>query len=285
MKTIFFKSGLLATLLISFALSSCDNELDLRSNDEEEAEIAENASVGENESDEVLEITEQVEASLDGSLTAGRSATWNYPCATVTNDKTSRVITIDFGTGCIGPYGRERSGKVFIAYSGAINDGISNRIITFENYVVNNKGIAGSIELRDIATNDDGTVQSTKKLVALTISYPNGESMVYNGSRTRRWLEGIRDGDPANNVFEITGSVEGIATNGRTFTHRIVEPIISDWSCRAAGKFARVAGLVEIERLNGFVSRKRIVNYGSGECDNKITVTIGNRTFEITVVD
>jgi hypothetical protein len=139
--------------------------------------------------------------------------------------------------------------------------------------------------LRDIQENVDGTVQSTKKLVALTISFPNGESMVYNGERTRLWLEGVRDGDPSNNVFQTTGTIEGIGSNGRTFSHKIVEPIISDWSCAAAGSFARVSGLVEIEKLNGFVSRKRSVNYGDGECDKKITITIGDRTFEITEVD
>lgn len=286
MKTSFLKLSLVAVLFTALTLSSCDNnENELRNNEQEEADLAENAAVGENESDDLLEVTNQVEVSLEDGSIEGRSATWDYPCAVVTNDTTNNVITIDFGSSCVGPYGKERSGKVFIAYSGEVNDGISNRIITFENYVVNNKGVSGSIELRDIQENADGTIQSTKKLVALTISFPNGESIVYNGSRTRLWLEGVRDGDLSNNVFQITGTVEGIASNGRTFSHKIVEPIISDWSCAAAGNFARISGLVEIERLNGFVSRKRTVDYGDGECDNKITITIGDRTFEITEVD
>jgi hypothetical protein len=181
MKTSFLKSTLVAVLFAALTVSSCDTENDLRNNEQEEADLAENAAVGENESDDVLEITDQVEVSLGAALSAGRSATWDYPCATVTNDETTNIITIDFGTSCVGPYGRERSGKILIAYSGEVNDGISNRIITFENYVVNNKGVSGSIELRDIQENTDGTIQSTKKLVALTISFPNGESMVYNG--------------------------------------------------------------------------------------------------------
>jgi hypothetical protein len=284
MKTSFLKSTLLAVLFAALTLSSCDNENRLRDNEQEEAMLAENAAVAENESDDLLEITDQVEVFLGESARA-RAGTWDYPCAVVTNDELNNVITIDFGTSCIGPYGRERSGKIFIAYNGEVNDGISNRIITFENYVVNNKGVSGSVELRDIQENTDGTVQSTKKLVAFTITFPNGESMVYNGSRTRLWLEGVRDGDPSNNVFEITGTVEGIGSNGRTFSHKIVEPIIADWSCAAAGNFARVSGIVEIEKLSGFVSRKRTVDYGNGECDSTITVTIGSRTFEINKVD
>ncbi|MCU0418752.1 MAG: hypothetical protein MUC38_03770 [Cyclobacteriaceae bacterium] len=282
MKMFVLKPAVVLCWVALFALASCDNELDLRNNETEEAQIAENASLGENETDDVLEMLDEVESALDPNA-GGRTAGWKYPCAQVTNDAQARIITIDFGDGCAGPYGRQRRGKIFIAYSGAINDGVSNRIITFGNYVVNNRGLSGTIELRDISTNTDGTVQSVKRLTNLTVTFPNGGSMVYNGSRTRTWLEGVRDGDPTNNVFEITGSIEGVATNGRTFTHRIIEPIISDWSCRAAGNFARVAGVVEVERLKGFVSRKRTVDYGDGTCDNQITVTIGNRTFVVTV--
>lgn len=282
MKMPFLKTSVALFLVALFALVSCDNELDLRSNETEEAQLAEDASLGENETDDVLEMLDEVETSLDPS-SGGRSASWSYACAEVTNNEQTKIITIDFGDGCVGPYGRQRRGKIFIAYSGTVNDGISNRIITFENYFVNNRGISGTIELRDISINTDETVQSTKRLTNLTVTFPNGRSIVYNGSRTRKWLEGVRDGDPSNNVFEITGSIEGVATNGRSFTHRIVEPIISDWSCRAAGNFARVAGVVEVERLRGFVNRKRTVDYGDGTCDNQITVTIGSRTFVVTV--
>lgn len=284
MKTTFLKTSIATVLLGTMLLVACDSENDLRNNESEEATIAEVSSVAENETDDVLEMTNEVEAALTGDA-AGRSSEWGYPCAEVVKDEVAKTITIDFGTACVGPYGRIRSGKVMISYSGEINDGISNRIITFENYVVNNKGVEGQIELRDIQENADGSVQSTKKMIDLTVTFPNGQSVTYNGSRTRVWTEGVRDGDPSNNIFEITGSVEGVWSTGRTFTHKIVEPIIADWSCAAAGNFARVDGLVEIEKLNGYVSRKRTIDYGDGNCDNKITVTIGSRTFEITEID
>ena len=285
MKTKFFlKTSLMAIFCIALAVTSCSDDETLTDNETEEAEMAELASVGENESDDVLEMLDEAEMSFAGDE-AGRVNGWDYPCATLTNNTETNVLTIDFGTGCVGPRGRERSGKIIIAYSGEINDGISNRIITFENYVVNNKAVTGSIELRDITVNEDGTISSTKKLVGLTITFPNGRFVRYTGSRMRLWKEGVRDGDPSNNVFEITGSVEGVWSTGGTFTHAIVEPIISDWSCAAEGGFARVSGVVEIERLRGFVKRKRIIRYGDGTCDNRITVIIGTRTFEITEVE
>ena len=181
------------------------------------------------------------------------------------------------------PYGRERKGKIIIKYSTEIGDNIANRIITFEDFFVNNKGVSGTIELRDVSVNASGNLQSVKKLIELTISFPNGESMVYNGSRTREWISGAGDDDPTNNVYRITGSVEGKSTNGRSFTHEIVEPIIADWSCAAQGKFARVAGVVEMTRLGGYTNRKRTVDYGDGECDNTIVVTTFRRTYTVTI--
>ena len=281
MKTKFFlKSSLLAILCIALAATSCSDDETLMDNESEEAEMAELSSVGENESDDVLEVLDQVEMSSGGD----EGAKVSELCAVVTNDTENNILTIDFGTGCVGPYGRTRSGKIIIAYSGTLNDGVSNRIITFENYVVNNRAVTGSIELRDITANEDGTISSTKKLVALTITFPNGQFVSYTGSRTRVWTDGVRDGDPFNNKFRITGTVDGVWSNGRTFRHRIVEPIISDWSCAASGGFARISGVVEIERLRGFVKRLRKIYYGDGTCDNRIIVVIGTRTFEITEV-
>jgi hypothetical protein len=277
----FLKTSLMAIVCIALAVTSCSDDETLMDNETEEAAMAELSSVGENESDDVLEVLDQVEISFGGDETGKVSEM----CAVITNDTENNILTIDFGTGCVGPYGRTRSGKIIVAYSGTVNDGISNRIITFENYVVNNRAVTGSIELRDLTLNEDGTLSSTKKLVGLTITFPNGESVSFTGSRTRVWTDGVRDGDPFNNKFRITGSVDGVWSNGRTFRHRIVEPIVSDWSCAAEGGFARIAGVVEIERLRGFVKRLRKIYYGDGTCDNRIVVVIGTRTFEITEVE
>jgi hypothetical protein len=100
---------------------------------------------------------------------------------------------------------------------------------------VNNRAVTGSIELRDLTLNEDGTLSSTKKLVGLTITFPNGESVSLPEAEPAVWTDGVRDGDPSNNnVSGFTGSVDGVWSNGSTFRHRItVEPIVSDWSCAA----------------------------------------------------
>jgi len=278
------KSTLLNTifafLFAAALLSSCDKEDSFNQGSEsEEEQVIESASISEEASDDVLEIALQAETELVAS--GGRVG--SELCATVTHDKENKTVIIDFGDGCVGPYGRERKGKIIIKYSSVLGDNIANRIITFDGYFVNNKGVTGSIELRDVSVNAAGNLQSVKKLVELTITFPNGESIVYNGSRTREWISGQGDDDPSNNIFRITGSVEGKSTNGRTFTHEIVEPIIADWSCAAQGNFARIAGVVEMTRLGGYTNRKRTVDYGDGECDNTIVVTTFRRTYTVTI--
>jgi len=280
MKTNLLKSMYAILFMAAIFLVSCENE-DQQGSETEEEQTLESASVGEDATDDALEIAYQSEVQLVSS--GGRVK--SDLCAEITHDEVAKIITIDFGDGCVGPRDKTRKGKIFIAYSSGLGDSLANRIITFGDYFVNNKGITGTIELRDRSINAAGNLQSVKRLVDLTVTFPNGQYTVFNGSRTREWLSGDGDGDPSNNVYKITGSVNGFSTTGRSFTHEIVEPIIADWSCAAQGNFARISGVVEMTRLNGYSVRKRTVNYGDGECDNLITITTFRRTYSITVED
>jgi hypothetical protein len=280
MKTKFLKSTLTVIIAAIVTVACEHDERFSQGTDEEEEQTLQSASVSEDASDDALEVVGLIETQM--SYTGGRMAT---ACATVIADTENKTITIDFGAGCKGPYGRERSGKIIVAYSGIVGDSLSNRMITFEDYFVNNKGISGTIELRDIEINDGGNLQSTKRLVDLKVTFPNGEYVVFNGSRTRELISGYADNDPSNNVYKITGSVSGQSTTGRVFTHEITTPIIANWSCAEEGNFPRVSGVVEMTSLGGYVARKRIVSYGEGECDNIITLTTFRRTYTVSIVE
>ncbi|HEX6889538.1 MAG TPA: hypothetical protein VF141_02555 [Chryseolinea sp.] len=277
-KKIFNSISSLLFILSLFA--SCQREEGFeQGTEQEEEQIIESASVSEDASDDALEISALAETQL--VVVGGRVAL--DLCAVITHDELNKRIVIDFGDGCVGPYGRERRGKIIVTYSHELGDSIANRIITFENYFVNNKGVSGTIELRDIAINAQGNLQCTKRLIDLTITFPNGERVVFNGSRIREWLAGAGDDNRFNNLYRITGSVTGKWCTGRTFTHEIVEPIIADWSCAALGNFARIAGVVEVTKLGGYKDRKRTVDYGDGECDNIVVVTTFRRTYNLIV--
>lgn len=281
MKTRILKS-ISSLLFILSLLASCQRDEEFeQGTEQEEEQILESSSTSEDASDDALEISALAETQL--AIEGGRVS--NDLCATITHDALNHRIIIDFGDGCVGPYGRERRGKIIVTYSSELGDSIANRIITFEDYFVNNKGVTGTIELRDIEINAQGNLQCTKRLVDLTIWYPNGQRVCFNGQRIREWLAGAGDDNRFNNIYRITGSVTGRWTTGRTFTHVIVEPIIADWSCAAQGNFARVSGVVEVTNLGGYKERRRVVNYGNGECDNIIVITTFRRTYNLTIED
>ncbi|MFZ6009377.1 MAG: hypothetical protein ACOYXT_03445 [Bacteroidota bacterium] len=281
MKTNLFKSTLAIFFFAAIAMVSCDRDENLQPGTEvEEEQALEESSVAEDAADDALEMSYQGEVQLASA--GGRVAS---DCPVITHDKVNKKIIIDFGDGCQGPGGRTRRGKIIVTYSGEPGDSIANRIITFENYFVNNKGITGTIELRDISVNPAGNLVCTRRLIDLTVTFPDGRTIVYNGSRTREWLSGRGDDDPTNNIYRITGELTGVSSTGRSFTHKIIEPIIADWSCAASGNFARVAGMVELTKLKGYDVRKRIIHYGDGVCDNVITVITFRRTYTVTITD
>lgn len=280
MKTKLLRS-ILCLIALSLVMGACErDERFSQGSNEEEEQTLESASVSEDASDDALEMVAQAESELTTHAAGGRLAAL---CAYVTKNAEQKTVTIDFGEGCVGPYGRERKGKIIVSYSGTVGDSLANRIITFDNYFVNDKKVEGAIEVGDININDEGNLQSTKKLLDLKVSFVNGEHVVFNGTRTRELISGYGDGDRFNNIYKITGSVSGVSATGRSFTHEITTPVIADWSCAAQGSFARVSGVVEMTALGGYMARKRIVDYGTGDCDHLITITTYRRTYQVTV--
>ena len=283
-KSVYSTLRLMALLAGVTYLSACDNDEDITTPDtsNEDVEIFSEATLSNTLADEDLEFVEIVSATESNG---GKSSLEHLPqCANVSRDAEAQTITIDFGDGCVGPFGRERSGKIIITYGGSFNDGMANRVISFDNYFVNNRQISGTIELRNFNRNNDGFLTATRALNGYTVTFPDGNSVTINGSMMREWIEGEGDGDPTTNVIRLTGSYEGVSTRGITYTHTITEPVIARFSCRAQGGFLRTAGIIEMIRKNENVSMQRVrkILYGDDVCDNEFKVIINGREFTIT---
>ncbi|WKV10548.1 hypothetical protein [Marivirga harenae] len=269
---------LLGIVIGILSLQACqqDEEMTIDSEEQaEEIELVENTTLAEDNSDQEVSLADLAE--LEVASSSQRSAN----CFTSTWDSESNVLTIDFGDGCVGPYGKERSGKILVSY---VNEGtlyISDRIITFDNYFVNNIEVTGEIFIVRAEENENGNYQNTYTLTDFTLIYPNGNTFVSNGSRTREWIEGAGDGDPSTNKFQITGSLNGESTRGVNWSHTIVEPIIVDFSCLSNGSMLRTAGIKEVKFSLRNRERTRTVDYGDGSCDGSYTVTINNRVVTV----
>lgn len=203
-------------------------------------------------------------------------------CAAITRDTGKRVMTLEFGTeGCKGPDGRFRRGKIIVTFTGKINDRMSSRVITFDNYFVNRVQYMGQIDVLGLQNTNEGSLTSTRELRDFTMVHPDGNRVVMNGEMTREWIEGMGDGEPATNVVRLTGFKTERSTMGRAFREEIIEPIILDFGCHASGGMLRVAGVIEMTVSMPSQSNEprivRRIDFGDGTCDNDVTVTVNGR--------
>jgi len=269
---------LMGLVIGALSIQACqqDEEMTIDSEEEaEEIELVENTTHAEDNADQEVSIADLAE--FEAASSSQRYAT----CFTTTWDSQSKILIIDFGDGCVGPYGKERAGKIVVSY---VNEGglyISDRTITFEDYFVNNIEISGEIFVVRAEENENGNYQNTYTLTDFTLTYPDGNAFVANGSRTREWIEGAGDGDPKTNKFRITGSLSGESTRGVNWSHTIVEPIIVDFNCLSGDSMLRTSGIKEIKFSLRNRERTRTVDYGDGSCDGSYTVTINNRVVTI----
>jgi hypothetical protein len=267
---------ILIVLLLSSACDSIDEDIAALSNEEEIA-IAENNMVAETYADEDLDIVFKTTVNF---MESKQRLTNKDSCAIISWDEVSKILRIDFGEGCVGPYGRSRSGSIYIAFTGAVEELSSSKVITFENYFVNNKQVLGTIAIDKLVLNEAGNYENSFSLINYTVLFPNEESFILNGERKREFLQGLGDGMPL--IMSISGSMQGVDSRGRSFESEIKTPIIADAACAESGGFMRVSGEKEIVYVGMQKSRTRTILYGDGSCDDSIEIISNGNSHIIT---
>jgi hypothetical protein len=269
-------NGLAAAISLFFLVSCNEGDRFTAISEQEERELARLVST----QDEILDaeqfaIDDIIYDDGGGRLAAG--------CANVTRHESGNAITVDFGSGCTGPFGRERSGKVIITYGGEFGDHLANRLITFDNYVVNGKQITGTIELRDFTMDESGNPTFTRRHTGLRITWPDGSYFSSEGSVTVTWISGFGDRDLTNNVMEISGSHEGLSSRGRRVTRIITEPLVINFGCWADENFPVVSGRMEVSIEGLRKDRSRTLEFGNGQCDDVVEVTVAGKKYSVTI--
>lgn len=256
----------------SILFTSCNRKKD-KSNDTD-TELASDNALSEATFNDVLNIADDASDKKTGDNLSNyktRSA-----CATVTHDTTTtpRTITIDFGpTNCLCNDGRYRRGVILVSYNGHYRDSGSVHAISFNNYFVNNRHVMGTKSVTNMGHNAAG--QSYFNIVVNgTIVKPSGDSIIWNSNRTRTWTQGESTMMKADDVYQITGTASG--TKGSTsYTMNITQPLVRALACDWIS-----AGEMELQPSGALL---RVINYGSGTCDNQATVTIGGTVYNITL--
>jgi hypothetical protein len=185
-------------------------------------------------------------------------------------------ITIDFGTGCTGPNGRVRKGKIIIEFQGRRFVPGSTVIIGTDGYSVDGIGIEGTrTELNASASTEDAPSFTISEDV--TITFLDGSTATRSATRTRTWT---RASNPLNDTWTVTGIASGTTRKGKEYAMTITKPLVFKRSCAIESKMVMpVEGTKELVAND----KKITIDFGDGTCDTKVTITVNGRSKEIEV--
>jgi len=183
-----------------------------------------------------------------------------------------KTLTIDFENGCTDGRGITRKGKLKIKLTSILWLQDAKATVTFENYFVNGIKVEGTV----VITTTSWLSAKKTFTYAVTdgkVTYPNGYTATYSGTRTVEYKD-KNTADLKDDVFEITGNAILKDSLG-TATVAITKPLQRQLTCPWIQ-----AGEVTVT-LNGHRGK---LDYGNAaECDKKATLTIGDKTKEITL--
>lgn len=191
-------------------------------------------------------------------------------------------ITIDFGTGCTGKDGRTRSGKIITEYTGRLIVAGKSSTTSFENYKVDSLSIEGTFKITN--TGNSSLRQFTVDVTGAKLTKKTGNYIKWNSHRVITQVQGL--GTPefyADDVFSLTGNASGeLITNvfATAWESNIKEALQKRFTCRWINQ-----GIVEVTRQNLSSGSKwtGILNYGTGDCDNKAVLTVNGIAHQITL--
>lgn len=253
--------------LIAFAALAfaCNKKQSLN----ESADMAQQNAVAESNNNEITIMVDQA-AKGEASFT-----TFDADCITLSYDTTgnARVITIDFGTeNCLCADGKNRRGKLLVSFEGEYN-AVGNEVTTTtEDYYVNDNQVEGT-RIASFSSTDVYTIDADFEI---TMADGSGTA-TWESSRVRTQTEGQTTPFVlTDNVYEITGSASGLTADGKDYELTIDQALEIQLNC-----FNIKTGILKLSSSQ--LKEDAFIDYGDGECDNKATLTYGNKTKEITL--
>ncbi|MCF6358431.1 MAG: hypothetical protein L3J54_11560 [Draconibacterium sp.] len=182
-----------------------------------------------------------------------------------------RNWTFDYGTeNCESVFGNEKRGMIHVSLSDWWKNEGSFREITFEDFYINDNKMEGVKTILNTGLNENGNLSFTKKVTDAKLTYADGTSMTWACEKLSEQVEGAETILFADNVWSVTGTGSGVDLDGNNYTMQITSALIYKNGC-----FYPVSGIVEISTEG---QELKVINYGDGECDNIITVTVGDVT-------
>jgi hypothetical protein len=209
-------------------------------------------------------------------------------CAEITINTTNALgtkptgtITIDFdkNTSCTDSRGIARKGKIVIEYSGYLFLTSSFIKTTFNGYFRNDVKVDGVHTLTNVTTGIQDFPKFTVNITGGKITFADGKTITRTQNFIREWR---RATNPAQDTWAILVGSEasGGNRNGKTYTMNVTADLIYSRPCAISNKvFIPVSG-TKVFIVDG---KTYSVDFGTGNCDNDVTVSVGGVSKTITV--
>ncbi len=201
------------------------------------------------------------------------------------------IVVVDFGTtGCTGPDGRVRKGKVITEYTNRLIYPGAIATTTFDGFYVDAIHVEGTHKISNISGTPVPPANIARKfrveVINGKLTRPDGNYIEWDSDKTITQIEGLTTPDfPRDDAFKIEGSAHGTVKRGNLLVRWesvITEPLIRRLTCQWI-----VKGRIRTVRVNlpdpNNSRWAAVLDFGAGICDNQATITINGITRQITL--
>ena len=279
--------------LFLFLYSCKDNAIDFNADDSKNVENEATTDAYFQDSEDMSGVavgaaSETLTGRLDGRTEDfPKSVDLRFSCATVTVVKSTSpvstavtprgTITIDFGAGCTDAKGNVRKGKIIITYVGRRFIQGSTVTTTLENYYINGIKLEGTRTVTNSSSSNEDAPRFNVVLAGGKATWPDGTFATREANRTIEWT---RTANPLQDQLAVSGSAAGSNRNGRTYTMSITKALVYKRECAVSNRvYMAVQGTKELT-ADG---KKITIDYGAGDCDRMVTITINGKSKEVEV--
>jgi hypothetical protein len=267
-----------ALAVLSF--SSCKKDSSSATIDEASVNLADDDAVADVVYEDVFNTADNATIILDqmGSPEARSVVVPVDSCPSITITRPAsglwpRIVTVDYGTSCVGSNDNVRSGKIIIEVTGPRMQVGSKRTITFADYYFNDIKVEGTKVLENMGFNSNQNLTVSVRLTDGKLTFPDGTTIERSTDHLREWTAGLLTKNIWDDECLITGTATGKNIEGVTYKNAIMTALHWTRACRFI-----VSGVVKIEREGALPVQ---IDYGTGDCDAKAVVTTGDVSKEI----
>ena len=216
-------------------------------------------------------------AFLEQNGNLGRAKSGSCPVVVV--DSVNHVVTLDFGETNCTRNRKEFRGKIIINYTSRPTRVGASKIITFDNFFVNDNKVEGTRTIENTRLDNAGGIEQKVTLVGGKITLTDDRTITREADWTRTWLRGDTT-TVDDDEFHLDGTANGKTRRDVNYNVEIMETLVWKRECKMQGIHLPASGIKKVSADN---RPTRTIDFGDGTCDRQVVITIdGNsRTVDL----